>query len=146
MANAHRIIYALTGIHVFIIFLFLFVLDRSVRTFLTNQRHSLNIFRSIPNAIIKEIIERLSEADNGDVFSNSIVKQSQLASNSKSVQTSSALFRIQYALYAICMSILTITFAYVNISSVNTIGQNFVILDQAGDMQTFQLRLIILAE
>ncbi|KAJ3031186.1 UNVERIFIED_CONTAM: hypothetical protein HDU68_006057 [Siphonaria sp. JEL0065] len=145
ISNANQTIYILTGVHVFIVFLFLVVLDRSVRMFLTNQRHSLNIFRSIPKAIIKEIIEALTEADGDDIFSNSIVKQSQHLSNANAAQTSSSLFRIQYAIYAILMSVLSILFAYVNISSIYTIGQNFAILDQAGDMQTFQIRLVNLA-
>ncbi|KAI9334982.1 hypothetical protein BDR26DRAFT_866544 [Obelidium mucronatum] len=141
ISNANQTIYILTGINVFIIFAFLVVLDRSVRTFLTNQRHSLNIFRSIPKAIIK----RLSEADSGDIFSSSIIKQSHQVSTANAVQTSSAIFRIQYAMYAVCMSILSILFAYVNISSIYTIGKNFAILDQAGDMQTYQVRLTNLA-
>ncbi|KAJ3023451.1 UNVERIFIED_CONTAM: hypothetical protein HDU68_008607 [Siphonaria sp. JEL0065] len=140
--QATKIIYTLTGVHVFVIFVFLIVLDRSVQRFLTTQRHTLNIFRSIPKAIIKEIIEQLTEADSSDIFSNTTIKQAQYVSNASPSKTSSRAFRLQYALYAIAISGASILFAYINITTIFHIGQMFAIVDESGDMMTYHTRLV----
>ncbi|KAJ3411596.1 hypothetical protein HDV05_002016 [Chytridiales sp. JEL 0842] len=139
--RANNLIYILTAVHVAIIFVFLVVLDYNVRIFRANQRRSLNIFRHIPKAVIHEIIQKMDEADMNDIFTSSIIKRSNSLRRPGSSSWSSNFFRLQYALYAFSISGLSIIFAWVNISGVYGIGQQFAVLDQSADMQVYFIRM-----
>ncbi|KAJ3286618.1 hypothetical protein HDU79_006326, partial [Rhizoclosmatium sp. JEL0117] len=145
ITQSQQMLFILTGIYVFVIFVFAVILDFNVRNLLQNQHKSLEIFTKIPFSLIKETIIELDEADSSDIFTTAITKQGELISNNKKVSFSANLFRLQYLLYCISVCGLSGLFAYINVAAVQKIGLSSSMMHSSGDMLVFQTRLVDLA-
>ncbi|KAJ3332854.1 hypothetical protein HDU76_012847 [Blyttiomyces sp. JEL0837] len=103
---------------------------------------SLEIFQLIPKEVVKDILHQLEEADSDVIFSRAIVRSAEDADTKSHFSKSHAMFQLQQFVYAGILIFLTAMFAYLNVTSIITIGQNFNILDNFGDITTFTFRAV----
>ncbi|KAJ3329460.1 hypothetical protein HDU76_007859 [Blyttiomyces sp. JEL0837] len=132
-------IYILTAILVLVKVGFVILVDGVFVQFRRRLQNTLEIFRHVPKDVIQESVSQLEEADSLDIFPPYIIKHAENYKEGKLVW-SLASFRIFLGITAVIMTSLAVSFAYVNLLGIQTIGENLVVTDQGNKMSELGIR------
>ncbi|KAJ3223295.1 hypothetical protein HDU81_009285 [Chytriomyces hyalinus] len=132
--SAIILIYVLTASEIFVIALGLFLKDLVSIHLTRSQKESLEILGEIPKPAVENIVDELEDADCEDIFPDHIIQASERFKTSMTPVIATVLYHLQSKGFCICAIILAIIMAYLNLTNINVVGQNFGIYNSAGDV------------
>ncbi|KAI8827857.1 hypothetical protein BJ741DRAFT_628704 [Chytriomyces cf. hyalinus JEL632] len=132
--SAIILIYVLTASEIFVIALGLFLKDLVSVHLTSSQKESLEILGEIPKQAVENIVDDLEDADCEDIFPDHIVQAPERFKTSMTPVIATVLYHLQSKGFCFCAIVLAIIMAYLNLTNINVVGQNFGIYNSAGDV------------
>ncbi|KAJ3317887.1 hypothetical protein HDU76_001023, partial [Blyttiomyces sp. JEL0837] len=123
----------------FVKIFFVILVDAVFHRFSKRLQNTLEIFRFIPKDVIKDAISDMDEVDSTEIFPAAVIKHAESYKEGDKTWSPRAL-RVFLWITASVMTVLAGSFAYINSTSVNKIGENLIVMSESARMAELGIR------